>query len=162
MGTKYAVSDTGLITTVDGLHLPTPGGLAAVLNFYEANTTQSNQFIGPWGGSTFGSYLRFERIGNNVTMSWPGFIGEATSISAVMQSVSPIPAQFSSTSVDFINSVFPTIIYSGNSNTDKVSGQLALLNAGSDTYVVFSNVDGSPISTNFAGIPRGAVTWTII
>ncbi len=161
MGANCTVNSSGLITTAQGISLPTTGGTPTTLNYNEQDFTQATTFEGPWGATIYSNPLIFSRIGKMVTMQWPGFSGggQVVSTPQVMSSVESLPARFAAEFTTFNTIMFPVFIYSGSGIFDTILGMLTLHPSGGNVFAYFSNSDGSVISTTYAGIPKGAVSW---
>lgn len=143
-----------------GIYLPTFGGVPAVLGYYEEKFTFNTNFSGPWGASTFNNPLTFSRVGNLVTMQWPGFLGAAITTPAVMENDQPLPSRFAPEPINKLE--WPVKIYYGASSTDKTDGTLTLFpHAGPNLYAIFSTTDDNVFSSGFVGIGRGSVSWII-
>lgn len=77
---------------IQNLQLPTIGGIATNLNYYE-EYSQTNTFSGPWGATTYDRLVRITRIGNTVTIKIDG-INQGSSTTATISSLQLIPARF--------------------------------------------------------------------
>ena len=67
----------GSIYTGSGIFLPTSGGSASSLNYYETGTT-SMTFSGPWTADQTGN-VKFTRVGNMVTLTIDSVASTASS-----------------------------------------------------------------------------------
>jgi hypothetical protein len=90
--TTTTITASGLITANGGILLPTTGGTAATLNYYETFTdTTTNGWSGPSG--TFTNNIKYTRIGDTVTISFNVF-NPVTATSTTHFQSPVIPSRF--------------------------------------------------------------------
>lgn len=101
------------LTTTGNLLLPTTGGTASNLNYYEEYSAPFN-FSGPWGATVYTRNISITRIGRNCTMRIDAII-QTASVGLSISSGSPIPARFRpSASADSVLQYFQIIAYDSN------------------------------------------------
>lgn len=133
-----------------GITLPTSGGTASLLNYYEA-TTHITSFTA--GVATIASLtIQIERIGNEVTMRIPS--GTATFTSGnVFTSASALPTRFRPTQV----MQWPQIV---TDNNLPILGRIQLTTGGS--LLVAASVSGGNFSAGTIGWPASlCITYPI-
>lgn len=155
MGSLYGVDNTGLITTAAGIKLPTAGGTAATLAYYETGVNATFTLSGPWSASR-SLTCTFYRIGAIVYMLWPDLPGTAVSTATTINSNAEIPARFNSIN----NSSVPINVYSGLSPSEQ-SGSLRPSGGSSNGLftVTLNSSGGSFILLETAGMPAGYASW---
>ncbi|NIV10136.1 MAG: hypothetical protein GWN62_02155 [Aliifodinibius sp.] len=97
MGTRYSVNEsTGVITTAGGISLPTSGGTATDLDYYEEGTHTTT-----WGGAmspAVSGDVVFTRNGNIVTLLFP-LTTDDTPANATMTMTTVLPARLRPTAL---------------------------------------------------------------
>ena len=144
MGTKYEVnSGTGLITTAAGISLPTTGGTATTLDFYEV-FTHSTTWGNIWASSQAGD-IECTRIGNVVTLFVPSMSANATVVSKIQNnSAFTIPFR-PLTTINFVVRIF-------DDSTAAIFGTGQVLTTG------HVNISVGPNRSNFAGSSGGGAS----
>lgn len=126
----------------DGIYLPTSGGTASKLNYYEEHSA-SYSFGGIWS-SNQSATVSIVRIGKIVNMLIPQILATANTASYIDAGTTPIPTQFMpSSSINFVVHVYD--------NLTKKVGTLTVASDG--TILIYAGVAG----TNFAGAGSSGV-----
>lgn len=113
-------------TTIQNIVMPTSGGTASVLNYYEEYVA-SYIFSGPWGATTYTRNVKAIRIGKNVTLSIDG-IFRTGSVAAVITTSTGLPSRFiPPTSTDSLEIDLPVTCVN---NGIIVNGNLKISNSG--------------------------------
>jgi len=152
--------EMSILGSIGGIYLPTSGGNPSVLGYYEETFTINATFSGPWGASTFSNPLTFSRVGNMVTMQWPGFTGQPITTPQTIRSDLVLPPRFAPETIN--NLEFVVKVYYGASAVDTVAGTFTLEPIGGpNIYANFSTINSDVFSSGYCGITRGAVSWIV-
>ncbi len=129
---------TGLFNLLSGgLTLPTSGGTASTLNYYEEYSDDSLTFSGIWAAAEVAN-IRIIRVGNIVHLYIKGNNDTATT-AAVLTLSAALPSRFRPTSSTSL--YFPIWVYD---NATWKAGDITITNAGAVTIAV-------GFSSNYAG-----------
>jgi hypothetical protein len=150
-------SELARIKGTGGIQLPTVGGTAASLTYYEESTTITMTLTGPWGATTSTLPVTLSRVGNIVTMTW----GDSSPTSRVATSTSTIttstgtaiPARFlPAGSASFY--VMPVINFLG-SNT----GSFGSFFFSSGVMIITSAINAQFTTGNNVGVIGSSISW---
>lgn len=149
-GTNPGILTTGTQTIAGnktfstGVTLPTTGGTASLMNFYEA-TTHATTFTG--AATTASLTIRLERIGNVVTMRIP-LMTIAFSTTGVFNNASALPTRFRPIQV----MQWPEIV---QDNSTTALGRIQLTTGGG--IVISASTGGANYSAGTIGWPASIV-----
>lgn len=161
-GTSLSTSqELARIKGVGGITLPTTGGTASILNFYESGFTVPMVLSGPWGATTVNFPVILSRLGDIVTMSWEGMsVGLARTTSDVISSNSltnTIPTRFATSAMSSMT--FSVRVIDGATNASLTTGGLVLSNGAGGIFLTFTPQTNTSFANAFAGVVKGNVTW---
>jgi hypothetical protein len=141
------ISGTTITSTI-GLKLPTSGGTATALNYYEEATTSIALAPSIGGAYVYNGNVYIIRIGKLVTIRIPFFTGNALGGYMIAAAASGIPVRFRPSS----NAVFaiPIMMSNGTSGINQnYPGQLVIASSGE--IRIYSSCGGSGIFTSGSG-----------
>jgi hypothetical protein len=149
-------------TTIQNLQLPTGGGTATNLNYYEELTT-TLVFSGPWA-SSYTRNIYFTRIGRIVTMKIDGII-QAGTISSVITTSGSIPSRFQpATSTDSTSFVSNASLFDNN----RITNGILIINSNGTLQLQYSSVAGTAVdyglssgNGNSSGFNNLAITYSV-
>lgn len=152
-GTSSTTSNTLLTIpgNTGGVILPTTGGTASALTYYQESEAITFSVSGPWTARNW--VVTFTRVGNIVTMTWPGLSAAVTSIGNQINSSAPIPVRYRPASIGW-----PVKTIDGASSIVINNGDLYVLTGG--VLNITSNNNGNFVLAN-AGIVGGSSSWTL-
>ncbi len=148
--------------TIQNLQLPTGGGTATNLNYYEELTT-TLVFSGPWA-SSYTRNIYFTRIGRIVTMKIDGII-QAGTISSVITTSGSIPSRFQpATSTDSTSFVSNASLFDNN----RITNGILIINSNGTLQLQYSSVAGTAVdyglssgNGNSSGFNNLAITYSV-
>lgn len=143
------VSPGQTLTQIQNLQLPTTGGTATNLNYYEEYSSPF-VFSGPWGATTYTRNVTITRIGRMCTLKIDAISQTGSSISNISMTGS-IPTRFiPAATADYTSEIFPIMVFDKGAN---VSGILNLSNTGAILIQCLNNGGGFPLLYGtFSGI----------
>jgi hypothetical protein len=130
--------------------LPTSGGTASNLSYYEEATSVSLTFSGPWASSQVAS-LTFTRIGNIVMFYIPTIVAAVTVSSQIITSTA-FPSRFWPTSTNFLSS---NLVFN---SSQSVSGYMGVSASGVLTITPLTN---SFVTSANGGISSGSYSYVL-
>jgi hypothetical protein len=154
------ISGTTITSTI-GLKLPTSGGTATALNYYEEATTSIALAPSIGGAYVYNGNVYIIRIGKLVTIRIPFFTGNALGGYMIAAAASGIPVRFRPSS----NAVFaiPIMMSNGTSGINQnYPGQLVIASTGE--IRIYSSCGGTGTFTSGAGsglLGDLVVSWTM-
>lgn len=153
------------IKGVGGISLPTTGGSAAILDFYEESTTIPMVVSGPWGATTVAFPVILSRLGDLVTMSW---VGQSPGLAVTtagnpinsQSATNNIPSRFATSALNGMSFIVRTL--DGSTASTLNAGVINFLNGAGGIFISFNTFSNSGFSGAFCGAYRGNVTWRYV
>lgn len=154
-GLVCTVSDTGLITTVDGLMLPSATGTATKLDYNGKETIMFHMT----GAVTpaFDFPVTFSRIGKTVTMQWDDFSKTRTG-SDIMFTGEIVPTRFLPVFGTSNTPLWVVHITDGASLTSFTTGVIGF---GPSQNIVMAPISLGNFANTFVGLSSGSITYIV-
>lgn len=157
MGTVYSVTGTGLISTSDGLMLPSSGGTASKLDYNGLETITFNMTGAVTPSFTFP--VTFSRVGKNVTMQWDGFTKTRTSTD-ILFSIQTVPTRFLPAFGNSDSPLWAASITDGPNMTSFTMGVIGFGQPGNANIVIAPSTL-SNFGNTYVGISNSSITYIV-
>lgn len=136
------------LTTTGNILMPTTGGTASPLTYYEEYTAPYT-FSGPWGATTYTRNINITRIGR-ICMLKIDAIEQTASVGSSISMTPNLPARFTpAATTDATNQYFQINAYDGNVLKN---GTVRLASDGSLLFLVQGNTAFPLLYTTYTGI----------
>jgi hypothetical protein len=135
-----------------GMTLPTTGGVAGTLDYYEKNTADILSMSGPWVAQNW--TVTYSRVGNIVVASFPDLYAAVTTPGGNISAAGAIPAKFRPATAK----TFEVTVVDGVSFGSLGAGRLVIDNAG---VITIYPVAGGTFSAANAGIVATPLSWLV-
>lgn len=154
-GLVCTISDTGLITTVDGLMLPSATGTPTKLDYNGKETILFHMT----GAVTpaFDFPVTFNRVGNTVTMQWDEF-HKARTGSDIMFTAELVPTRFLPV---FGTSDTPLWVVHITDGATLTSFSTGVIGFGSGQNIVLAPISLGNFGNIFVGLSSGSITYIV-
>jgi hypothetical protein len=155
MGAVFDVSETGLITTIDGIFFPSEGVVPQKLdcNGSITITFQMTGAVTP----TFDFPVTFTKAGNIVVMRWDGFQKTRNSLD-FLYTADLVPAIFLPSFPEGNPLVWEKTIIDGASLSNFSTGSLSFGPLGN---IQIGRIDGANFTSTYCGILGSTITYSV-
>jgi hypothetical protein len=138
-------------TTISNLYLPTSGGTASPLNYYEEYFNNTYTLAGPWGANAVFCVVYLVRLGRIVHIGITSTTGSSTSTSTNIYVTGNLPSRFCPSITQWY---IPMIVINNNTY---VCGN-ATISSGGTFYIYLT---GGATYTGTCGINYSTASWII-
>lgn len=154
-GLVCTVSDTGLLTTVDGIMLPSATGTPTKLNYNGKETIMFHMT----GAVTpaFNFPVTFSRVGNTVTMQWDEFNKVRTGTD-IMFTAELVPTRFLPVFGTSNNPLWVVHITDGPTLASFTTGVIGF---GTGSNIVMAPIGLGNFTNTFVGLSSASITYIV-